>query len=199
MDKKLLAILFAIPAASIAISWYVFNLSNSKQSDIILPKKDSSLKIADAFFNTVEIISFGEAGVPKSKIIGDHIYHYPDKEDSEITTPKITLFRDIGPPVYVTADHGWVNKEGTRLILKGHTLIKREKSETNQFSQLESPELTIWPNRDYAETDKAVKITTDTTIATGIGMKAYLDKEHYYLLNNVKSRHIPEKKTSNTH
>ncbi|MCK5662466.1 MAG: LPS export ABC transporter periplasmic protein LptC [Thiotrichaceae bacterium] len=199
MDKKLLAILFAIPAASIAISWYVFNLSNSKQSDIILPKKDSSLKIADAFFNTVEIISFGEAGVPKSKIIGDHIYHYPDKEDSEITTPKITLFRDIGPPVYVTADHGWVNKEGTRLILKGHTLIKREKSETNQFSQLESPELTIWPNRDYAETDKAVKITTDTTIATGIGMKAYLDKEYYYLLNNVKSRHIPEKKTSNTH
>lgn len=199
MDKKLLAILFAIPAASIAITWYVFNLSNSKQSDIILPKKDRSLKIADTFFNTVEIISFGEAGVPKSKIIGDHIYHYPGKEDSEITTPKITLFRDIGPPVYVTADHGWVNKEGTRLILKGHTLIKREKSETNQFSQLESPELTIWPNRDYAETDKAVKITTDTTIATGIGMKAYLDKEHYYLLNNVKSRHIPEKKTSNTH
>ncbi len=199
MDKKLLAILFAIPVASIAISWYVFNLNNSKQSNIILPKKDRSLKIADTFFNTVEIISFGEAGVPKSKIIGDHIYHYPGKEDSEITTPKITLFRDIGPPVYVTADHGWVNKEGTRLILKGHTLIKQEKSKVNQFSQLESPELTIWPNRDYAETDKAVKITTDTTIATGIGMKAYLDKEHYYLLNNVKSRHIPEKKTSNTH
>jgi len=198
MDKKLLAVLFAILAASIAITGYVFNLSNSKQSDIILPKKNSSLKIADTFFNSAEIISFGEAGIPKSKIIGDQISHYPGKEDSEIITPKITLFRDIGPPVFVTADLGWINKEGTRLILKGHTLIKREKSQANQFSQLESPELTIWPNRDYAETDKAVKITTDTTIATGIGMKAYLDKEHYYLLNNVKSRHLPENKTSNT-
>lgn len=190
MDKKLLALLFAIPAVSIAITWYVINLGDSKQADIILPEKNSSSKIADTFFNTAEIINFATTGLPKSKIIGAQISHYPGEEDSEITSPRISLFRDIGPPVYITADKGWLNKEGTRAILKGHTVIKREQSQTNQFSQLETPELTIWPNRDYAETDKAVKITTDSTVATGIGMKAYLDKEHYLLLNNVKVRHI---------
>ncbi|MCU7938780.1 MAG: LPS export ABC transporter periplasmic protein LptC [gamma proteobacterium symbiont of Bathyaustriella thionipta] len=193
MDKKLLTILLAIPAASIAITWYVFTLSASKQTSINLPAKNSALKIADTFFNTAEIINFGETGLPKSKIIGAQVSHYPDEADSEIMTPRITLFRENGPPVYVSADHGWINKQGTRVILKGHTVIKREQSQVNQFSQLESPELTIWPNRDYAETDKAVKITTDSTIATGVGMKAFLDKEHYYLLNNVKAQHIPAK------
>lgn len=192
MDKKLFAILLAIPAVSIAIIWYILTSADDKHTDIILPQKNSALKIADTFFNDAEIINFGVTGVPKNKIIGEQISHYPGEQDSEITNPRITLFRDTGPPVYVTADHGWINKEGTRVFLKGHTLIKREQSQTSSFSQLETPELTIWPNRDYAETDKAVKITTESTVATGVGMKAYLDKEHYYLLNNVKSRHIPE-------
>lgn len=195
MDKKLLALLFAIPLISLAITGYVLNISENRHISIILPEKNSTTKIADTFFNTAEIINFGAAGLPKSKIIGDQISHYPGEEDSEISMPRITLFRTSGPPVYITADHGWINHEGTRVILEGHTIIKREQSNTNQFSQLESPELTIWPNRDYAETDKAVKITTDSTIATGVGMKAYLDKERYYLLNNVKGRHLPAKNT----
>lgn len=194
MDKKLLTLLFAIPIASIAVTWYVFNLDNKHQTNIIFPEKNSALKTANTFFNSAEIINFAETGIPKSKIIGDQISHYPGEEDSEITNPRITIFRDSAPPVYISADQGWINNDGTRVILKGHTVIKREQSQVNQFSQLESPQLTIWPNRDYAETDKAVKITTDSTVATGIGMKAYLDTEHYYLLNNVKARHIPAKK-----
>lgn len=191
MDKKLFALLLSIPVISIAISWYVLTETSLESNQIIFPQQNNQKKIADTFFNHADIINFGETGLPKSKIIGDQILHYPDEEDSEIITPRITLFRDRGLPVNISADHGWINKDGTRVLLKGHTVIKREKSQHNQFSQLETPELTIWPNKNFAETDKAVKITTDSTVATGVGMKAYLDEEHYYLLNNVKGRHIP--------
>ena len=193
MDKKLFLILLTIPAISIGITWYVFTKTSTEQSQISFPKQNTQKKVADTFFNQADIINFGETGFPKSKIIGDQIFHYPDDEDSEIINPRITLFRTKGLPVYITADHGWINKDGTRVFLKGHTIIRREKSQDNDFSQLETPELTIWPNKDYAETDKAVKITTAATIVTGIGMKAYLDKEHYYLLNDVKAKHIPVK------
>ncbi len=193
MEKKLLALLLTLPVISIAITWYVFVSSSTEQSQVVFPEQNIQKKVADTFFNHATIISFSVTGDPKSKIVGDQIFHYPDEEDSEITNPEITIFRDVGLPVHVTADHGWINKEGTRVFLKGHTVIKREESRDNKFSQLETPELTIWPNKDFAETDKAVKITTTASIATGIGMKAYLDKEHYYLLNNVKVRHIPTK------
>lgn len=191
MEKKLFALLLSIPLIAIAITWYVYNLAANEQTQISFPEQNIHKKMANTFFNFAEIINFNETGRPKSKIIGDQIFHYPDQEDSEIINPNISLFREQGNPVKITADHGWMNKEGTRIFLKGHTIITREKSADNQYSQLKTPELTIWPNKDYVETDKAVKITTDTTIATGVGMKAYLDKEHYYLLNNVTGRHIP--------
>lgn len=194
MDKKLLALLITIPVISVLMTWYVFNASTAQQITIKFPEQGTSEKVADTFFNQTDILNFGETGLPKSKIVGEQLFHYPDAEDSEIIKPRVTFFRDDGAPVNITADHGWMNQDGTRVRLKGHTVIKREKSLTNQFSQLETPELTIWPNKDYAQTDKAVKITTDSTIITGIGMQAYLDQEHYLLLDNVKGKHFPAKK-----
>ena len=197
MEKKLLTLLLTIPVVSIIITWTVFTKTSIEQTQIAFPEQNLQRKVADTFFNHADIINFDETGSPKSKIIGAQIFHYPDEEDSEIISPIITLFRNKGLPVVITADHGWINKDGTRVFLKGHTIIRREKSQNNQFSQLETPELTIWPNKDFAETEKAVKITTAATIATGVGMKAYLDTEHYYLLNNVKARHIPAKSPGN--
>ncbi len=193
MDKKLLAIFIVIPIASIVISGYIFNLDTNKQFNINIPEENKDSKIADTFFNQVKITSFSETGHPKSKIIGHKIAHYPGDTESEIDSPEITLFRKTGSPVDISAKQGWVNQKGNRVRLKGQTSIKRKRSQTNSFFQLETPELIIWPNKNFAETDKAVKITTDTTIATGIGMKAYLDSEHYYLLNNVKIQHLPKK------
>ncbi len=194
MDKKLLLLLLSIPTLSILIAWYVYTSAPIEQTQVAFPEQSTPKKVANTFFNDAVIINFGETGAPKSKIIGKQIFHYPDEDDSEIISPIITLFREKGLPVIITADHGWINKEGTRVFLKGHTIITREQSQDNRFSKLETPELIIWPDRDFAETDKAVKITTASTIATGIGMKAYLDKEHYYLLNNVKGKHIPATK-----
>lgn len=195
MDKKLLAVIFSVPIVSIASTWLVFQSTLSQQNEFDFPEQTNSEKIADTFFNQSNIINFSETGLPKSRIIGQQLFHYPGEEDSEIINPRVTFFRDQGSPVLISADHGWINQPGTRVFLQGHTVITREKSAVNKFSKMETPELTIWPNRDYAETDKAVKITTKDTNATGIGMKAYLDKERYILLNNVKARHRPAKKT----
>lgn len=193
MDKKLLAVILIVPLTSIILTWQVYQSSQIKPSNIDLPKQSATKKIADTFFNQASIINFNEDGLPKSKIIGEQLLHYPDEEDVEITNPRVTFFRDKGSPVLISADRGWINRPGTRVFLKGHTTIIREQSPLNKFSQLETPELTIWPNKEYAETDKLVKISTEATEATGVGMEAYLDKERYILLNNVKARHIPAK------
>jgi lipopolysaccharide export system protein LptC len=193
MEKKLLATLIVIPLLSLAFTWLVINQKDTEKQSVQFPGQVSNKKIADAFFNQATINDFNETGTLKSKIIGQQIYHFPGEEDSEIIQPRVTFFRDEGSPVLISADHGWINKDGTRVLLRGHSVITREKSEFNQFMKLESPELIIWPDKEYIETDKAVKINSDSTVATGIGMKAYLDKEHYLLLNKVRSRHMPSK------
>ncbi len=193
MDKKLLLLLLTIPLLSIILTWNILNFSSKQGSKIIFPDQGKKTSVADSFFNAATIINFGENGLPKSRVIGKQLFHYPDHEDSEIIAPVITFFRATGSPVLITADRGWINEAGTRVFLKGHTVIERAKTAQNAYSKLETPELTIWPDKEYAETDKKVKISSESTIATGVGMKAYLDKEHYYLLHNVKAKHLSQK------
>ncbi len=196
MDKKLLFILAAIPVLSVSATWLSINAAKDKQPEINLPAADSSQRIADHFLNHATIINFDSQGMPKSQLTGTRLLHYPGDEDAELFAPQITFNRDVGAPVLITADRGWVNKDGTRVFFQGHTVVERKQSPSNNFSRLDTPELTIWPNKEFAETDKHVKISTDTTIATGIGMKAHLDNERYYLLNDVRVHY--EKKNQTT-
>lgn len=190
MDKKLLIFLISFPIISILITWSVLNTKEVTHNDIDFPQQDKQQKVADTFVNDAYIINYGETGKPKSQIIGEKLFHYPGNEDSEISKPIITFFREQGSPVLISADQGWSNHDGSRIILKGNTVISRERSEHNQYSQLKTPQLTIWPDKEYAETDEKIKITTDTTVVTAVGMQAYLDVEHYILLHNVKGRHL---------
>lgn len=190
MDKKLFIFLFSFPIISILITWSVLKTTEVSHNNIDFPKQNNQKKVADTFVNNAYIINYGETGKPKSKVIGEKLFHYPGKEDSEITNPRVTFFREEGSPVLISADQGWSNHDGSRIILKGNTIITRKRSEYNQYSQFKTPELTIWPDKEYAETDKKIKITTDTSVVTGVGMQAYLDVEHYILLHNVKGRHL---------
>jgi lipopolysaccharide export system protein LptC len=196
MDNKLFLILLSIPVITITVTWLSLTGSVDKQPEIDLPAADSSQRIADHFLNEATIISFNSQGMPRSQISGSRLLHYPDDEDAELLDPHIILYQDEGSPILITADKGWVNKDATRVFFKGHTIIERKKSQSNSFSRLDTPELTIWPNKKFAETNKHVKITTDTAIATGTGMKAYLNKGRYYLLNNVRGHY--EKKIQET-
>ncbi len=193
MDKKLLALLIVIPLSSIAITWWVYDYGQSIENANQLPRQETDSKISDTFFKNAKITNFSELGLPKSKINSPLILHYPGDEESELSDPDIILFREKGSPVKVAADKAWINKAGTRVTLVDHTIVKRELTVDNAYFKLQSPELIIWPNNDYVETDKAVTITTDTTIVNGIGMEAYLDKEHYYILHDVKVNYMPQR------
>lgn len=194
MEKKLLIFLVSFPIASIFLTLIVLNIGEIEKTHMDFPGKNSQKTVADSFINHANIINYSESGKPKNNIVADKILHYPGDVDSKLIKPHISLFRELGSPILITADNGFTNQQGTRIILTGHVVITRKRSQHNQFFQLKSPTLTIWPNKEYAETDKAVMMTTEGTIVNAIGMKAYIDKEHYLLLSNVKSKHQPVKR-----
>ena len=194
MDKKLLIFLIAFPIASALLAFLILYGEKTEQVQLNFPEKNKLKKISDSFINHAKIISYDATGKPKNNIIADKLLHYPGDIDSELVKPKITFFRELGSPILITADNGFTNQQGTRIILNGHVIISRERSQYNQFFHLKSPALTIWPDKEYAETDKVITMTTDNTIVNSVGMKAYLDVEHYLLLDRVRSQHKPVKR-----
>jgi len=186
MDKKLLTFLITFPVLSILLSVSVISTEETIPSSINFPDKNKYKKIADSFINYADTINYGETGKPKSQIRADKLIHYPGNKDSELIAPIINFFRQQGSPLVIIADKGFVNPDASRVLLKGHVIIIREPSPYNQFVEIQSPELTVWPDKEYAETDKSIQIKTRSGTINSVGMEAYLDIERYKFINNVR-------------
>ncbi|MCU7835230.1 MAG: LPS export ABC transporter periplasmic protein LptC [gamma proteobacterium symbiont of Taylorina sp.] len=189
MDKKLLAFLIAFPIVSILLTVSIIKTKKVTQTSMNFPDTNQYKKIADSFINYADMINYGETGHPKSKISADKLIHYPGDKDSELINPIITFFRQQGSPFVIIADKGFINQGATRLFLKGRVMIMRKSSPYNQFLEVKSPELIIWPDKEYAETEKPIQIKTDNSLINSIGMEAYFDTEHYIFMHKVKGHY----------
>src|SRR5690606_3438744 len=54
---------------------------------------------------------------------------------------------------------------------------------------LTTSRMTVWPEKDYAETKQAVRIDAANGVTTATGMKAYPNDGRMHLLSNVRGKH----------
>lgn len=54
---------------------------------------------------------------------------------------------------------------------------------------LTTSRLSVFPEREYAETQQPVKIEAANGVTTAVGMKAYLDDSRMHLLSSVRGQH----------
>jgi lipopolysaccharide export system protein LptC len=59
----------------------------------------------------------------------------------------------------------------------------------NRQTLLTTSRMTVFPDKEYAETSQAVKIEGDGGVTTANGMKAYLNEGRMLLLSNVRGQH----------
>lgn len=147
----------------------------------------------DAFATDAELSSYTAAGTLEYRLWADRMQHYPDDDSTELTKPHSELYREQGPPWRVKASHGWLSSGGEEVRLEGDVEITRTASATNKPAEVYSDTLTLWPDRDYAETDdKITYITTDLRV-DAVGMRARLDTGDLELMSEVRGVHTPSK------
>ena len=131
-----------------------------------------------------------ETGRPHRRLRGEHMRHYPDDDTTEITQPRIVLHRPDGPPWRVRAEEGWAGPQGTEVRLRRDVRMTRQRPTSGEM-RIATPFLRVYPERDYAETDRPVTITEPRGRTEGVGMEAYLAERRLVLLNEVFSRYDP--------
>ena len=179
-------ILTAIAIVSLAV--LAGNYINNSPALNLLTQTSSKppAELPDTYVNQANITTYGVNGNPKYRIKSTQFIHFPGYKDAEVLNPLIFVFQEQGSPWKIRAQKGWVTPDGEQLRLQENVVISRQASKFNQFSQLESEHLSVWPKQEYAESDKAVKITTDETIVTAVGLEADLYQQQYHLLSQVK-------------
>lgn len=88
---------------------------------------------------------------------------------------------------HMTAKTGVVFNRGERIVMRGDVHAWQEAPP--DASHFKTPKLTYYPEKEIAETDHSVIISSPGSRVSGVGMKANLAKQTFHLLAQVKSRH----------
>ncbi|BBM02290.1 hypothetical protein GL2_23640 [Microbulbifer sp. GL-2] len=85
---------------------------------------------------------------------------------------------------------GAAYNRGERIVLSGDVEIDELPSPGG--IKLQTPSITILPDKEFAETDRVVTISSGPNQTKGKGMRVYLDKDRVEILSDVKSNYDPD-------
>lgn len=185
-NPRTMFILFVLGVVA-AIGWWTRELlipDTLPQTGVDRQSHDYSMK----FFT---LTGMNQLGRPHYQLTADSMIHYPEDDHSDLEKPYLIFFRENEPPWHIDSEKGKVYKQGELIELLGEVIIKRASSPTTRPITITTYNLTIYPDREYAETDESVHMLSNATDLKSIGMQAFLKEGNIKLLSEVKGIHVP--------
>jgi len=190
MNRARFIILFVIVIAIAATSSWLL-----KSVDILPAKTDEPIPHnMDYFLKNFNATVMNKEGKPHYNLIGDYLEHFPDDDSIDIVQPKIKMFREKLSPWKVKSNTARVLNRGKLIYLNGAVNMHRDASDKEPAVNLDTTNLTINLETDFAQTDEPVFIQTEKHRLKAIGMRVYLADGRLELLSSVKGvYHVSEK------
>jgi lipopolysaccharide export system protein LptC len=167
------------------------------------PRLISNIQVArsefpHAFMENIETLEFDAQGHLRYRMntpSGRYFQKDPEKPGNEdyslVDQPQVVFYpANSTAPWQLRAELGYVRADGQHLRLDQG--VEAEQASPSQgLIQVETESLSIHPTRQYAETDKAVKMRAQLGQLETLGMRAYLSEDRIELLSNVKGTYAP--------
>lgn len=177
-----IAILVLLAAAALGSAWLMNRMGGQGGGGEAETSRDPDYYMED--FST---LSMREDGTPKHRLDALYMAHYPDNDTTELLQPKMEIFRRNQPPLYVTADKGWVTSGNEVILLKGKVELWENNEAGERTLDVHTSEVRVLRNEEYAETDEYATIKSGRATITGTGMKAWLEDSRLQVINHEKT------------
>lgn len=181
MNRFRYIIYFMIVVAIAATSSWLLKKVELQPFNIVEPPRHDM----DYFLTNFNATIMNKDGTPHYILTGARLEHFPDDGSIDITLPKINLFRNKLNPWNVASEKARILNKGKLIYLNGTVSMLRPKSVTEPEIKLETSNLTIKTDLDYAETRDLVSIQIANHHLTATGMRVYLEDGRLELLSNV--------------
>ncbi|WAE62929.1 LPS export ABC transporter periplasmic protein LptC [Stutzerimonas sp. R40042] len=133
-------------------------------------------------------VQYQPDGKRNYELTADKLEHIKASDISLLTKPDLLSYRGTELPWHVRSERGEVSAEGDEVLLIDQVKVERTDAK-GRPTILTTSRLTVWPEKDYAETKQAVRIEAANGVTTATGMKAYMDDGRMLLLSNVRGQH----------
>jgi lipopolysaccharide export system protein LptC len=151
--------------------------------------QSTSQTLPDYSMSDFTLTSMDLQGIPEYTLQASSMVHYPEQEISDLMKPNLEFFQANAKPWNIRSETGKATDDGTLVNLLGKVRIWRQPSDTERAITMDTRNLTVQPDKDYAETHEAVHIVTEGHDIKGKGLRAYFDTEYFELLSDVRGTH----------
>lgn len=172
-------VIVAIAATS---SWLLRKVELQPFSIVEPPRHDM-----DYFLTNFHATVMNKDGVPHYILKGTRLEHFPDDGSVDITLPTIDLYRNKLKlsPWKINSEQARIVNKGELIYLNGKVSMLRPATKSEPEIRLDTSNLTIKTDLDYAETRDAVYIQTQKHHIKATGMRVYLEEGRLELLSEV--------------
>jgi len=143
----------------------------------------------DAFATNIEATKMDKFGKPKSVLKSPKSTHYQQNDTTQLEKPFIILYKQNEPPWHIHADHGTAIHGSEKITLYGHVKFRQLPGTNSHYMTLTTSEMTFYPDRSFAETDKPVTIRQPGNIVHAVGLQADTEKSYIKLLSKTRGQY----------
>ncbi len=154
----------------VGITWWA---SQPEPLQATLSSNDKD-QIQDYFVEGLELKQFDPRGNLSHVLEAQQLQHYLGSGITDLTLPIYTLYDQKRPQSMVQAETGELSKDHSRLKLQGTTFIDWKGNDQRPAMNMLTSDLTIYPQREYAETSAAVTVISEQNWIESVGMQAWL-------------------------
>lgn len=185
MKNILMAVLIAFALSVFVVFW-------DSPPEVFLNKNktpETSISRANSYMINSQTRKFNDQGLQAFSLttIRGQFFKHQDKFVMDKPKIKANSGNPGKAPWHLTANTGTVFERGKRIVMQGDVNAWQPAPDGN--TQIKTTQLTFYPDRDVAETDRKVYLSSPGTRINGVGMKANLDQQTFKLLSKVKSQH----------
>lgn len=141
----------------------------------------------DHYMENFTTTTMEEDGNIKNRLSADYMAHYPDNDTTELLRPKLEVFQQNKPPIFIIADKGWVTSDNEVILLTGAVKLWQDRSDGSRKMEIITTDVRILPDQEYAETDMPATFIDRRSTINATGVRAYFKDERVELLNNVQT------------
>ena len=185
MPRKILnTLIFALIAVVVAALGY-WNLAPDSARQA---QRASDNNVVDFYAVGARTVQFQDDGKLHYRMTADKLEHIKSTDITLIDAPKLELYRGTELPWEVTSQRAEVSPGGGEVELIDDVRIARTDAK-NRPTIITSSRMTVIPDKEYAQTEQAVRIVAANGVTTAQGMKAYLNDGRMLLQSNVRGQH----------
>lgn len=185
---RLRILLVLVVVAGALVSWWLAEEEAATERTIMR----SGPREIDYYVTGLDVTRMTIAGKPANRLHAESLRHYTDDDTTELQHPHLTVYQDDSPPWEVDAEQAWVSADGSLILLSGEVLIEREGDAENRPMRIQTRDLRVQPDQDYAETDEKVRVDSESDWLDAVGMQAWLrPPSRLKFLSQVNAYHVP--------